>query len=69
MVIRRSNYSFYGSTASVEYEGVTHTYLFDTGDLKSEWKVCRRAMLQEKDIMMTEKDGFQSLQCKNYQPV
>ena len=55
--------SFYGSTASVEYEGVTYTSppLLDADDLRSEWKVYRRAMLQEKDMIMAEKDGSQSL--------
>ena len=55
--------SFYGSAASVEYEGMTYTSppLFDTDDLKSEWKVYHRAMLQEKDIMMAEKEGSQLL--------
>ena len=55
--------SFYGSTALIEHKGMTYTSppLFDSDDLKSEWKVYRRAMLQEKDIMMAEKDGSQSL--------
>ena len=58
MVIRRSNYSPH-SAASVEYEGVIYTSppLLDADDLMSEWKVYRRAMLQEKDMMMAAKGG------------
>lgn len=41
-------FSFNGSAASVEYEGVMYTSLFDADDLKSEWKVYRRAMLLRK---------------------
>ena len=42
-------FSFNGSAASVEYEGVMYTSpLFDADDLKSEWKVYQRAMLLRK---------------------
>jgi hypothetical protein len=55
--------AFYGNEASVEYEGVKHTSspLLNAEDLISEWKVYRRAMLQEKDMMMAAKGGSQSL--------
>ena len=50
--------SFYGSEASVEYEGIEYTSpVLNTDDLISEWKVYRRAMLQEKDMMAANGDS------------
>ena len=51
----------YGRAASVEYEGATYTSppLINAEDLVSEWKVYRRAMLQEKERLIASKGNVE----------
>ena len=53
--------NFYGRAASVEYEGATYKSppLINAEDLVSEWKVYRRAMLQEKERLIAFKGNVE----------
>ena len=56
--------SFYGKEAVEEYEGTSYTSspLLNSDDLLCEWKLFRRAMLQEKDKAMKKKSEVPTMQ-------